>query len=80
MTTLISYYCTDLKRLSLVLSKDVEKEKYDTVEYEVSKDLLAKIDEGVFQALSEFMDEKLICIREPNKQTEMDCEMEMDEI
>ena len=51
----INKFCIDLKRVSIVLSKKLGEEYYDKIEYEASKNLLTKVDEGIKDALSGYI-------------------------
>ena len=59
MVAPISSYCIDPRRVSLVLSKPKELPLYNKVEYEVSKNLLSKLDSKILEAFSEFIDDDL---------------------
>lgn len=56
----IADYCVNPKRVSLILSKSSNKDLYDTVEYEASKNLLGKIDLDVAESISAFLDASLL--------------------
>lgn len=56
----IADYCVNPKRVSLILSKSYDKDLYDTVEYEASKNLLGKIDIDVAESISAFLDTSLL--------------------
>ena len=56
----IADYCVNPKRVSLILSKSSDKDLYDTVEYEASKNLLGKIDIDVAESIAAFLDNSLL--------------------
>ena len=51
----INKFCSDFKKISIVLSKKIEEELYSKIEFEASKNLLCKVNDGVKDALSSYV-------------------------
>lgn len=64
----IADYCVNPKRVSLILSKTPDKKLYDTVEYEVSKHLLSKVDSDIIETLTAFLNKEALLTKENTSQ------------
>lgn len=60
MISPIASYCTSPKRISIVLSKNYDEQQYNKIEYEVTPNLINKIDIDIKEALLNFISPHLI--------------------
>lgn len=56
----LSKYCFDPQKISMAFSKNFEEESYKTIEFEVSKNLLNKLDVQYYYILQDLIDKTLL--------------------
>ena len=56
----LSKYCFDPQKISMVLSKNFDEKTYKIIEFEVSKNLLSKLDVQYYYMLQDFIDRSLL--------------------
>lgn len=56
----LSKYCFDPQKISMAFSKNFEEESYKIIEFEVSKNLLKKLDVQYYYILQDFIDRTLL--------------------